>query len=103
MIKYSIIKFPSYIISKVSICDKFTADEFTEVMKDYVDDCYKQVFAAIIKTQQVKTLTTRCASMSEFVKPIGEATQVECDHHYRQYIGLTEQFEYCTKCDERKV
>lgn len=26
----------------------------------------------------------------------------QCKHHWRNYIGFTESFKYCTKCDERR-
>ncbi len=25
-----------------------------------------------------------------------------CNHEYKLYTGLTEQFEYCVKCDQKK-
>lgn len=26
-----------------------------------------------------------------------------CDHEYKQYVGLTESYEYCIHCDIKKV
>jgi hypothetical protein len=65
-----------------------------------------------------KSWSDRINNLSEILKGIGENPLREspgdeylhridmlpppCQHEYKEYVGLTERFEYCAKCDARR-
>ncbi len=49
-----------------------------------------------------KVLTTKETVKTVGICPVVEKAEKTCDHVWKDYLGLSEQFTYCEICDQRK-
>ena len=43
-------------------------------------------------------------SQYPYSEPAKEVSiEMPCDHEWQRYVGLTKAYDFCTKCDEKKV
>lgn len=67
----------------------------------------EQVNAAVNAAEKMMKHTHSFYYYEEFDLPTGENEKAiqnksKCEHNWKAYQGLTESYEFCSKCDERK-
>lgn len=81
---------------------------WNDAMEEYMKDLQKQMEESIYDQLVFGKSTQIVASKDDKItwKRAGEKLEVkfaDCSHNWKSYQGLTETYNYCTKCDKKDV
>ena len=90
-------------ITDFNIDDAFIRNSDCEVLKlTSIDRSYYPKVWLVLKGP-ISTMSIISSDLQHFVKYdfLTPVKNNQCDHEWKSYVGFTECFKYCTKCNEK--